>query len=45
MRNGGSSEFEVGSSVQYAVILKTYTASKVSEGEVPLHDMVTWVEA
>jgi hypothetical protein len=38
VRNGGSSEFEVGSSVQYAVKLKIYTASKVSEGKVPLHD-------
>ena len=40
VRNGGSSHFEVGSSVlRYAVKLKTYMASKVSEGEVPLHDM------
>ena len=34
VREGGSSQFEVGSSVlQYAVKLKTYTASKVSEGD------------
>jgi hypothetical protein len=40
VRNGGSSDFEVGSSVlQYAVKLKTRAASKVSEGEVLLHDM------
>jgi hypothetical protein len=46
VRNGGSSRSEGGSNVlQYAVKLKTYTASKVSEGEVPLHDMEACVEA